>query len=421
MKHQIGHWQRVYININKESNIRFNYILPIIMWGVLSVGVLIKGPISIIIFGLTLISFSIVKKNISIFLKTKPLIGLLVACIIILPWFLIVQESSGGLFLQKSLGEDFIPKLISQQEGHGAYPGFYILISSFILWPIACFIPIAILFVLDKKNNIAIQFLLCWIIPYWLVLEFIPTKLVHYPLPIIPPLIMLVSASIFFYEKKHIKYSNIKIKNIIFALSSILGLGGLIFGIAILLMAIEFGEDKDYMVVSISIITLLLILIIFFLTLFKNFVLIYQKDAGSNLKNLFQKFKSFNLIVILSCCVYICIFGFIIPQLSKLYPSQSIYSKLKTIKYDTVSAIGYHEPSLVFLLKGNVILSNPNEGAIFLAEGENNLVLIEERELESFKSSAKNLDLILQEISNIEGFNYSKGYKVKIYFYKTIH
>ena len=69
--------------------------------------------------------------------------------------------------------------------------------------------------------------------------------------------------------------------------------------------------------------------------------------------------------------VYVCIFGLVIPNLSKLYPSQSIYSKLKAIKYDTVSVIGYHEPSLVFLLKGNVILSNPNEGAIFLAEGKN--------------------------------------------------
>ena len=105
-----------------------------------------------------------------------------------------------------------------------------------------------------------------------------------------------------------------------------------------------------------------------------------------NFLKIFQKVNSLNLIIILSSCVYLCIFGFVLPKLSKLYPSQNIYNKLKTIKYDTLSVIGYHEPSLVFLLKGNVILSNPNEGAIFLAEGKNNLVLIEERQLESFKS-----------------------------------
>ena len=409
------------IFLNKESNLKFNYIIPTIMWILFSIGVLIKGPISLIIFSLTVISFSIIKKNISFFLKTKPFIGLLVGCIIILPWFLIVQEATGGMFLQKSLGEDFIPKLISQQEGHGAYPGFYILISSLILWPIACFIPISIFFVLDKKNNIAIQFLLCWIIPYWIVLEFVPTKLIHYPLPIIPPLIMLVSASILFYEKKQIKLSNIKFKNIVFALSTLLGLGGIILGIIILLLALKFGKDDDYLVILISIVTLLLIIIVFFLTSFKNFTLIYKNDIIINFLKIFQKVNSLNLIIILSSCVYLCIFGFVLPKLSKLYPSQNIYNKLKTIKYDTLSVIGYHEPSLVFLLKGNVILSNPNEGAIFLAEGKNNLVLIEERQLESFKSSAKNLDLNLKEITDIEGYNYSKGNNIKIFFYKTIH
>ena len=409
------------IFLNKESNLKYNYIIPTIMWIFFSIGVLIKGPISLIIFSLTIISFSIVNKNTSLFLKIRPFIGLLVGCAIILPWFLIVQETTGGLFLQKSLGEDFIPKLITQQEGHGAYPGFYILISSIILWPIACFIPISIFFIIDNKNNIAVQFLLCWIIPYWLVLEFVPTKLIHYPLPIIPPLIMLVSASILSYEEKQIKFSNLKLKNIIFSLSVLLGLGGIILGSVILFLALKFGKDDEYLIIFISILIFLLTLIIFFLTLFKNFTLIYKKDISLNFLKMFEKFKSFNLIIILSSCVYVCIFGFVIPNLSKLYPSQSIYSKLKTIKYDTVSVIGYHEPSLVFLLKGNVILSNPNEGAIFLAEGKNNLVLIEERQLESFKSFAKNLDLNLREISNIEGYNYSKGNNIKIFFYKTIH
>ena len=55
-----------------------------------------------------------------------------------------------------------------------------------------------------------------------------------------------------------------------------------------------------------------------------------------------------------------------------------IFNELKKIKYDEISSVGYHEPSLVFLLKGNIILSDYNEGAIFLAEGRDNLALIEE-------------------------------------------
>ena len=183
------------IFLNKEKNFKFDYFIPICFWCFTSIGVLIKGPVSIIILLLTTISLSFLRKNWSIFLKIKPIFGLLVGTCIILPWLLSIQESSGGVFIAKAITEDFIPKLVGQQEGHGAYPGTYILISIFILWPIACFIPFTISFILRKKDNLAIQFLLCWIIPFWIVLELIPTKLVHYPLPVIPALIMLIATS----------------------------------------------------------------------------------------------------------------------------------------------------------------------------------------------------------------------------------
>ena len=61
-----------------------------------------------------------------------------------------------------------------------------------------------------KKDNLAIQFLLCWIIPFWIVLELIPTKLVHYPLPVIPALIMLIATSFYFMINRalFLKYKN---------------------------------------------------------------------------------------------------------------------------------------------------------------------------------------------------------------------
>ena len=72
----------------------------------------------------------------------------------------------------------------------------------------------------------------------------------------------------------------------------------------------------------------------------------------------------------------------------------------------------------MFLLRGNIILSDYNEGAIFLAEGKDNLALIEEKSLYNFKLSAKNLGLTLNEIITINGYNYSKGEKVKVFFVK---
>ncbi len=79
-------------------------------------------------------------------------------------------------------------------------------------------------------------------------------------------------------------------------------------------------------------------------------------------------------LIILISINYFFIFSFILPSLEKLYPSKLVFNELKNIKYESISSVGFHEPSLVFFLKGNIILSNSHEGAIFLAEGQNNLV-----------------------------------------------
>ena len=78
----------------------------------LSIGILIKGPVSILIFFLTIFSFSCVERNFSIFLKIKPHIGLLIVCLIILPWVMAIQSSTDGVFFQKAIMEDFFAKLI---------------------------------------------------------------------------------------------------------------------------------------------------------------------------------------------------------------------------------------------------------------------------------------------------------------------
>ena len=409
------------IIFEKEKKYKLDHLIPVMMWLVVSLGMLIKGPISLIVFILTLITYCIIKKNISILSKIKPLIGLVIAAVILVPWIVSIQQSTDGLFLYKAIHEDFLPKLSGGQEGHGAYPGFYILFSSFILWPLACFLPISILFIFEKKNNSAIQFLLCWIIPYWLVLELVPTKLIHYPLPILPPLIMLISASLFFFEKNEVKIHNVKIKNVFFSLSTLLGFGGILFGSALYYFTIKFGNSDNYLLHFISLLSFTLFLCVFVLTTIKSYFLIYKPKLISSFWQYFLVFKNLKFLIILTSINYFLIFGFILPNLEKLFPSKLIFNELKTIKYDSISSIGFHEPSLVFFLKGKIILSNSHEGAIFLAEGKNNIVLIEERHLKDFKFFAKNLDLNLDEIKNVQGFNYSKGKKIKIYFYKSIH
>ena len=98
---------------------------------------------------------------------------------------------------------------------------------------------------------------------------------------------------------------------------------------------------------------------------------------------------------------------------------QLIINKLSKVKTDAVASSGYHEPSLVFLLNGNVLLSNPHEVAIFMAEGKNNVALIEKNDLKQFSETTNDLNLKINEISIVKGFNIAKGRHVEIYIFQN--
>ena len=96
-----------------------------------------------------------------------------------------------------------------------------------------------------------------------------------------------------------------------------------------------------------------------------------------------------------------------------------ISKKINYIQPDAVVSSGYHEPSLVFLLEGNVLLSNPQDAALFLAEGKNNIALIEKRSLEDFLFSINQLNLKLEKADIVNGYNIAKGKHVEIHVYKN--
>ncbi len=94
-------------------------------------------------------------------------------------------------------------------------------------------------------------------------------------------------------------------------------------------------------------------------------------------------------------------------------------NKIKDIKPDAIAITGYHEPSLVFLLNGEVLLSSPQEVAIFMAEGKNNIGLVEDDALKEFLDISKELNSSIRTVEVIKGYNIAKGKHVKIHIFKN--
>ena len=60
----------------------------------------------------------------------------------------------------------------------------------------------------------------------------------------------------------------------------------------------------------------------------------------------------------MSCFTSIFIFGLLLPQLDKIWISQNIYKIIKddniNFKSEDIAAMGYNEPSLIFLLGSEI-------------------------------------------------------------------
>jgi hypothetical protein len=76
---------------------------------------------------------------------------------------------------------------------------------------------------------------------------------------------------------------------------------------------------------------------------------------------------------------------------------------------------GYHEPSLLFAVGGDIrLLRNGAEAAGFLADGPGRLVAVADRDEAAFRAAAGQRGLALREHGTVAGFNYSRGRRVAI-------
>ena len=400
--------------LDKKNSFRVKYLYPVIIWFAFSFGVLVKGPLSFAILIPTVILFCYFQKSIDLIRKLKPIIGIIICALVILPWFFAIQEATQGVFLQKAFNEDFFSKLQSGQEGHGALPGTHLLILSVAIWPVATFLPCLILFCIENKNNIVVQFLISWIVPFWIIIEIIPTKLFHYSLPVLPAIAILAIGGMFQFKSNIKKIQNTLLKNLIYFSSVLFGLGGVVLGIGLFYTCYKFNIDKEITITFLTILIILITIVVFSLSL----LLIFNLKAINNINN--KYFYNLPLAIIaLSAMFNIINFNFILPKLDYLFPSKILANKIELINPETITSAGYHEPSLVFLLKGNVLLSKPHEAAIFMAEGKKNISLIEKSSLGEFLEATQELNLKVKIVDTVRGYNIAKGRHVEINIFEN--
>ncbi|WP_181702808.1 ArnT family glycosyltransferase [Chthonobacter albigriseus] len=160
----------------------------LVFFGAVGLGVLVKGPVILLVCGTTLALLMILERSVSVLLALRPLVGLPVMLALVLPWFVAIGIVSEGAFFREAIGTDFLGKIAAGQESHGAPPGMYLLVSIVTFWPAVAFIPAGIAWLIGARATPAGRFLIAWALPSWVLFELAPTKLPHYVLPLLPAL-----------------------------------------------------------------------------------------------------------------------------------------------------------------------------------------------------------------------------------------
>ena len=111
------------------------WALPAIFWTAIAAGVLLKGPLIVMVVGLAAASLTVIDRSARWLLSLKPLLGLLWCAALVLPWFVAIISRSHDAFFANSVGGDLLPKLYSAQESHGAPPGLYFVLFWLTFWP----------------------------------------------------------------------------------------------------------------------------------------------------------------------------------------------------------------------------------------------------------------------------------------------
>ena len=165
----------------------------VVFWAAIGVGLLIKGPITPLVVGLAAVALSIKDRSGRWLRALRPLPGVVLCLLVVLPWFVLILVQTKGAFLTDAVGHDLLGKVAGDQESHGAPPGFYALTFWLTGWPLAPFVPLVAAVVWRCRREPAACFLLAWVLPTWLVFEVFHTKLVHYALPLFPGFAILAA------------------------------------------------------------------------------------------------------------------------------------------------------------------------------------------------------------------------------------
>jgi 4-amino-4-deoxy-L-arabinose transferase-like glycosyltransferase len=392
----MGALARIYLAWQRgDDTPRPNFADPAIFWTAIAGGILLKGPLILMLAGLCIAALAILDRSGGWLWRLRPVWGVMWTLVLVLPWFIAIVLRSGEGFFAASLGGDLLNKVASSQESHGAPPGTYFVIFWLTFWPGAALAGLAAVPVWKARREPAAQFLLAWLVPSWIVFELVMTKLPHYVLPLYPAIAILIAGVL---EQQMLSRNRWLTRGLSWWFTAPVLLSVLaVVGSIIVLRKPEFAAWPFAALAAIF-----------------GLVAWWMYDQNRAERSLLNAFAA-------SFFTAITVWGIVLPAMKPLFPSVELARALRSVdcREPRAAAAGYHEPSLVFMAGTSTLLTDASGAADFLAQGSCRFALIESRHERQFAQRAERSGLRYSVVNRFEGYNYSSGRSIAMTIFRS--
>ncbi len=369
--------------------------IAVLFWTAEIAAIFLKGPPGPALAIVTAASLSIADGDWRWLRGLHPVAGIVALVIGLAPWLIAIQRATDGGFLSDAIGHDLLMKLVGAQESHGAPPFSYLVLALASFWPGSLLLVPAIVHGWRRHEAPTERFLLAWLVPAWVFLELVPTKLPHYVLPLYPALALLVAAALADGLRpppaSWARWFDLLVRVLWAAVS--LGLAVLLVG-----LPLRFGGR----IATPGILGAVLLLAL------TGAVLWYRPGAGI----------STGVVAALSLAFAVPAALGVLPGLDRLWLSRdaaALVARHPPAAGARLVVVGYSEPSLVFLLGTDLRLVSPRGAAEALAGGGE--ALVSNREDPMFRQALGARGLQVKPVGSVPGFDYSNGQRMVLTLY----
>jgi 4-amino-4-deoxy-L-arabinose transferase-like glycosyltransferase len=367
----------------------------LMLWLGLGLSILIKGPIGLLVIVPAALVLSVWDRSWAWLKRLGWGWGIPLVALIVGPWAIAVTIATDGGFWRDALIGDMASKVAGGQESHGALPGYYLLLSPLLLFPATLMLPAALSTAWSRRAEPAIRFLVCWLVPAWLIFEATPTKLFHYTLPTFGAIALLMAAALARPIGRVSRWSGAGLAVFAAVVVSVITVYGLT----------RFGTSTAQTWATITIVCAVMAALIGgFLLLNRAAVtglliaLGFGVVAHGALAGTLRQLRPLAIAPRLEAAL----------EMNGLAPDQGLVP-------GPVAITSFHEPSFVFLTGRDTELTDAAGAARALAEGRP--AIVEAKDAEAFRAATAETAAPGRAVAVVTGHNYSSGDDVRLTVY----